>query len=124
MLWFVVNTDLTITTEKLMDLFAAIRDEDVDDIGLWLYLPVSKGKEFNRNYQNPIKKREAYLDFYASDHCCPSWGRVAEALRGVGLDHQADVVERTYVQGTDSLVSAHVVIVTGCMALLDMVGLT
>ena len=100
MLWFVVNTDLTITTEKLMELFATVEDGYVDNIRLWLDLPYSKTDEIKRNYQSPIQKREAYLDLYVSDHPCPSWRQVAKALYVVGLRHQADVVERTYVEGS------------------------
>ena len=105
MLWFVVNTDLTITTEKLMELFATVKDEYVDYIGEGLDLPASKRGEIKRNYQSPTQKREAYLDLYISDHPCPSWRQVAKVLRtlsifSVGLGHQADVVERTYVEGS------------------------
>ena len=100
MLWFVVNTDLTITTEKLMELFAKVKDEFVGRIGLWLDLPDSKRIKIMRNYQSPTQKREAYLDLYVSDHYSPSWREVAEVLRGVGLPHQADEVERTYVEGS------------------------
>ena len=100
MLWFVVNIDLTITTEKLMELFATLEDEYVDFIGERLDLPYSKTDEIMRNYQSPTQKREAYLDLYVSDHPCPSWRQVAEALHGVGLHNQADEVERTYVEGS------------------------
>ena len=101
MLWFVVNTDLTITTEKLIKLFATVEDEYyVDCIGGLLELPVSKRNEIRRNYQYPTQKREAYLDLYVSNHYSPSWRLVAKVLRGVGLNHQADEVERTYVEGS------------------------
>ena len=100
MLWFVVNTDLTITTEKLMELFATLEDKYVDNIGRWLDLPDSKTDEIKRNYQSPTQMREAYLDLYVSDHPCPSWGEVDAALCCVGLFHQADVVKGTYVEGS------------------------
>ena len=88
-----------------MELFATVEDGYVDDIRLWLDLPYSKTDEIKRNYQSPIQMREAYLDLYISDHPCPSWRQVAKALRNlsifyVGLGHQADEVERTYVQGS------------------------
>ena len=100
MLWFVVNTDLTITTEKLADLFSTVEDDWVGNVGLLLDLPKSKSDEIERNYHSPARRREAYCDLYVSDHPCPSWRQVAGALRAVGLPHQADVVESTYVQGT------------------------
>ena len=104
MLWFVVNTDLTITTEKLVELFATMDDAYIDIVypGLddRLDLPESKVAEMKRNYHSPSQRRDAYLDLYVTTHPCPSWRQVAEALRGVFLDHQADVVESTYVQGT------------------------
>ena len=100
MLWFVVNTDLTITTEKLMELFATLEDEYVDFIGERLDLPYSKTDEIMRNYQSPTQKREAYLDLYVSDHPCPSWRQVAKALHCVDLHNQAVEVERTYVEGS------------------------
>ena len=100
MLWFVVNTDLTITTEKLMELFATVEDEHVNNIGLLLGLPDSKRDEIKRHYRSSIQRREAYFDLYVSDHPCPSWRQVAEALRSVYLHDQADEVERTYVEGS------------------------
>ena len=101
MLWgFFVNTDLTITTEKLVELFAAMDDVFVQIIDYRLDLPESKVTEIRRNYHSLSQRRDAYLDLYATGHPCPSWRQVAEALYGVGLLHQAYVVESTYVQGT------------------------
>ena len=100
MLWFVVNTDLTITTEKLVELFEEMSDDNSDGLVIRLDLPWSKNNEIKRNYHSPFQRREAYLDLYATDHPCPSWRTVAEILRCVHLRHQADVVESTYVQGT------------------------
>ena len=97
---FVVITDLTISTEKLMELFATVEDVNVDAISSWLDLPSSKTDDIDRNYHNPTQRRDAYLDLYATDYPCPSWSDVARALRNVGLRHQSDEVERTYVQGT------------------------
>ena len=102
MLWFVINTDLTITTEKLVELFAAARsdyglDEELDN---QLDLPKSNVAEMQRNLHSPSQRREAYLDLYATGHPCPSWRQVAGALRYVDLYHEADTVESTYVQGT------------------------
>ena len=103
MLWFVVNTDLTITTEKLVELFATMDDGYVQDyvgtLDEWLGLPRAKVAEMNRNYRSPSQRRDTYLDHYVTGHPCPSWRQVAKALCGVGLRHQADVVESTYVQG-------------------------
>ena len=102
MLWLVVNTDLTITTEKLNHLFSTVRDDKIYDVGLLLGLPNSKRSEIQTNYHSPVQRREAYIDAYVDDHPCPSWKEVSYALRAVGLDDQADEVERTYVQGTNN----------------------
>ena len=99
MLWFVVNTDLTITTEKLVELFATMDDGDVRWLEDGLDLPRAKVAEMKRNYRSPSQRRDAYLDLYVTTHPCPSWRQVAKALCGVYLRHQADVVESTYVQG-------------------------
>ena len=108
MLWFVINTDLTITTKKLMELFATMNDQHVGlgrfsvyiQLDGQLDLPESKVAEMKRNLHSPSHRREAYLDLYATGHPYPSWRQVAEALRGVDLHHQARTVESTYVQGT------------------------
>ena len=100
------TTDLTISTEKLVELFATVRDDKVNLIGgcSFIYqglpLPSSKTDDIRRNYRNPTQRRDAYLDLYATDHPCPSWSDVANALDEVNLDDQSDEVERTYVQGT------------------------
>ena len=102
-MWFVVNTDLTISTEKLVELFATVRDDKVDSIAgfFGLRLPSSKTDDIRKNYHNPAQRRDAYLDLYATDHPCPSWSDVARVLHlDVGLYDQSAEVERTYVQGT------------------------
>ena len=106
MIWFVlfvvhIHVDLTITTEKLVELFGTVHEQQVDIAGLWLFLPRPKIKEVKAIYQSPTQRRDAYLDLYVSDHPYPSWKTVAGVLREVGLHHQADEVERTYVQGTN-----------------------
>ena len=110
-MWFVINTDLTITTEKLVELFATMDDMYVGlgggstvpaswELNEQLDLPESKVAEMKRNLHSPSQRREAYLDLYATGHPCPTWRQVAKVLREVELPHQADTVESTYVQGT------------------------
>ena len=100
-LLFVVNTDLTITTEKLVELFGTVDEQQrVDYTGAWLGIPYSKIEEVKGNYQSPTQRRDTYLDLYVSDHPYPSWKTVARALGDAGLGHQAAEVKRTYVQGT------------------------
>ena len=96
MLWFVVNTDLTVTTEKLVELFA--KSDEVYIIQKHLDIPESKVAEIGTD--RFFRTRDAYLDLYATTHPCPSWRQVAELLHSVGLPRQAGVVENTYVQGT------------------------
>ena len=92
-----INADLTITVEKLLELIEILGDKDV---GNWLDLPKSKVDEIETNYDSLFRRREAYLDLYATQHPCPSWKHVAESLHSIGLLCQADEVESTYVQGT------------------------
>ena len=112
MLWFVVNTDLTITTEKLAELLATtsgnynhpmaydnIMDHPVIGLQHQLDLPESKVAEIQRNYRSPSRRRDAYFDLYVTGHPCPSWRQVAEVFREVFLYNQADMVEITYNQG-------------------------
>ena len=100
MLWFVVNTDLTITTKKVNDLFSTVKDVEVDGVGRWLDLPDSKRSEIKRNYHSPAQRREAYIDVYVNEHPHPTWKQLSQVLRRFGLSNQADEVEKTYVQGT------------------------
>ena len=95
----IIHTDLTITTERLVELFASMRDRAVDDVGDYLDTPLSKSTEFWMNYQNPAQRKEAYLDYYAHNHPAASWTKIAELLRWCGLPQQAAVVENTYIQG-------------------------
>ena len=94
-----IDTDLTLTTEKLVELFASMDDGHVADLDFYLNTPSSKSAEFWINYQNPARRKEAYLDEYAHNHPLASWSKVAGALHGFGLSQEADVVEKTYVQG-------------------------
>ena len=99
----IVYTDLTITTEKLMKLFAPMDPEKVDELGGigYLGLPQSEIDRIQKDYQSPTQRKEAYLDLYVHQHPCPTWSEVAEVLRyWVSLPQQADLVENTYVKGT------------------------
>ena len=95
-----VCTDLTITTEKLKDLFASVHhEENVDRIGRNLHLPQSKIDLVKRNYRNPLERKEAYLDLYVHDHPCPSWKEIARILYAFRLSQQADMVYTIYIKG-------------------------
>ena len=93
--------DLTITTEKLMELFAPLDPEMVDELGGYLYIPQFEIDRIQKDYQSPTQRKEAYLDLYVHQHPCPTWSRIAKVLRDwVNLPQKADLVENTYVKGT------------------------
>ena len=98
----IVCADLTITTDKLMEQFASMDLERVDELGESLHLPRSEVDKIKVNYDDPSKRKEAYLDLYVHQHPCPSWQRVVKVLRGYPFDlsPQANFVESTYLKGT------------------------
>ena len=101
--FFYLLTDLTITTEKLMELFAPLDPEKVHELGGrgYLGLPQSEIDRIQKDYQSPTQRKEAYLDLYVHQHPCPDWREIARVLRQwVYLRQQADLVENTYVKGT------------------------
>ena len=96
-----INADLTITGEKLLEL---IKTHSMCDKN-WLDLPESKVHKIEINCDSFLRRSflqrsEAYLDFYATHHPCPSWKHIARSLRRIHLFRQAVEVESTYVQGT------------------------
>ena len=93
------DTDLTLTAERLVELFASMYDGLVDHLCNHLDTPLSKRDEFRMNYQDPARRKEAYLDEYAHNYPLASWSQVAGALYEHGLFQEADVVKKTYVQG-------------------------
>ena len=94
------DTDLTLTTERLVELFPSMDDMIVDFMCPYLDIPSSKIQEFRMTYQNPAQRKEAYLDYYVHNHPLASWTKIAETLHGCGLLQQATVVEDTYIQGS------------------------
>ena len=108
--------DLTITTEKLVELFGTLDNRLVDSLRLYLNLPSSKNKEVWHKFFGPDQRRDAYLDIYVSDHPCPSWKAIANTLRSFHLQHLCDVVERTYVQGVIITLTAMHVCVCLCVS--------
>ena len=97
-----VDTDLTITTEKLMGLFAPLNPEKIDELGGrgYLGLPQSEIDRIRKDYQNSTQRKEAYLDVYVHQHPYPAWREIARVLRRwADLPQQADLVENTYVKG-------------------------
>ena len=86
-----------------MELFAPLDPEEVDELGdeNYLDLPQSEIDRIQKDYQSPTQRKEAYLDLYVHQHPCPTWSDVAAVFRGfVSLRQQADLVENTYVEGT------------------------
>ena len=100
-----VHTDLTVTTDRLMDLFQSVKNPDRTSwwrdrgIGDELGLPQSAIDEIKSSYQNAERRKEAYLDTYANQHPWPSWRKVVGVLQWCDLDQQSDDVKNTYVQG-------------------------
>ena len=99
-----VPTDLTVTTDRLMELFQSVEDPeepsfDVVGIGEQLGLPQSALEEIRKSYQSKAKRKEAYLDTYAHHHPCPLWNKINEVLWECDLYQQAQEVNNTYVQG-------------------------
>ena len=111
---FLIPTDLTLTTNKLMELFQSVKDPDrtgthrinelleFEDmsIGALLGLPRSAVGEVKRNFQSTTQRKEAYLDTYTHRHPFPTWTKIVYALGECNLHQQAQLVKETYVQGT------------------------
>ena len=86
-----------------MELFGPMDPEKMDKLGGegYLDLPQSEIDRIQKDYQSPTQRKEAYLDLYVHQHPCPTWRRVAWVLRRqIDLSQQADLVENTYVKGT------------------------
>ena len=94
-----LDTDLTLTTERLVELFASMDDGYVDHMSVYLDTPSSKTREFQTNYQNPAQMKEAHLDYYVHNYPVASWTKIAQILHWCELPQQAAVVENTYIQG-------------------------
>ena len=83
-----------------MELFVPLDPEEVDEFGRYLGLPQSEMDRIQKDYQSPTQRKEAYLDIYVHQHPYPTWSQIARVLRSVNLRQQADMVENTYVKGT------------------------
>ena len=104
--YLLVPTDLTLTTDRLTELFQSVKDPGnirgllgSSSIGELLGLPQSALLEIKSSYQSWAKRKEAYLDTYIHRHPCPSWKKISEVLERCRLHQQAREVKRTYVRG-------------------------
>ena len=116
-----LSTDLTITTEKLMDLFESANPEKVDVLGKCLDLPQPEIDKIMKNYRSPTPRREAYLDMYVHRHPCPNWYKIVSVLRDeFSLNQQAELVNNTYVKGTQATLCSSTVVhkITSCMCII------
>ena len=95
-----LDTDLTLTTERLVELFASANNQDIEVVSeLYLETPLLKQLRFQMKYQNPAKRKEAYLDHYVHNHPVASWTMIAQALHVCRLSEEAAMVENTYIHG-------------------------
>ena len=101
MMYAGIFSDLTITVNKLKQLFKTVMDPDkVDKLREELGLPQSEIERIQNNYHIPTQRKEAYLDLYVHQHPCPSWSGIAYTLRYTfNLVEEANFVESTYVKG-------------------------
>ena len=83
-----------------MELFAPLDPEKVDELGGYLSLPVSEMDKIQKDYQSTTQRKEAYLDLYVHQDPYPTWNQIARILHWVHLPQQADLVENTYIKGT------------------------
>ena len=115
-----ISPDLTLTTDRLTELFQSVEEPDPPpppprrygpprpirsryDIGRFLRLPESALAEIRKRYQSKDKRKEAYLDTYVHYHPCPSWKVIQDVLGKCFLRQQAEEVKITYVQGMHAL---------------------
>ena len=101
-----------------MELFVPLDPEEVDELGgeHFLGLPQSEIDRI-QDHQSPIQRKEAYLDLYVHQHPCPTWDEVAVVLRYlVNLPQQADLVENTYLKGTQDTHCSEAVF---CVSIID-----
>ena len=94
-----------------MELFAPLDPEKVDELGSedCLRLPQTEIDRIQKDYQSPTQRKEAYLDLYVHQHPCPTWGWVAGVLDDeVDLPQQAELVENTYLKGTQDTLCYHI----------------
>ena len=72
-------SDSTLTLTNLCD---ALKDmEDVIGLGTYLNVPMSKLDQINRQYDIPLKQKQAtLLNEWLTAHPAPSWRVVAEAI--------------------------------------------
>ena len=82
------DTDLTLTTERLMELFASMHDEYIDHLRLYLDTPSSKKEEFNMNYKDPARRKEAYLDYYVHNNPLASGLKLLKHFVGVNYPNK------------------------------------
>ena len=112
-----LTADLTLTTDRLTELFQSVADPDtrqfmrsdrywVSGIGEFLGLPESAFADIKNRYLSKAKRKEAYLDTYVHYHPCPSWKVIHDLLGNCYLYQQAEEVEITYVQGMHALYRA------------------
>ena len=85
-----------------MELFAPLDPEEVDELGgrYYLGLPQCEMDRIKKDYHSPTQRKEAYLDLYVHQH---PWIQGAQILGNrwrANLPQQADLVENTYVKGT------------------------
>ena len=98
-----------------MELFAPLDPKMIDWLGDedYLGLPQSEIDRIQKDYQSPTQRKEAYLDLYVHQHPCPTWSWIAGVLRygTVNLLQQADLVENTYVKGTQLIYTVRLSII-------------
>ena len=99
-----------------MELFAPLDPGKVDRLGVRLNLPQFEIDRIQKDYQSLTQRKEAYLDLYVHQHPCPTWSQVARVLHWVKLFQQADLVENTYVKGTQDTHCSEAVV---CISIIN-----
>ncbi len=99
-------------TLTLSNLTTLLENVDWDDVGRYLWIPLSK-RDMIPQQHHESQCRQACWELYLNEVPFPNWKKVAMALYYHGYLEELEIVQRKYLKGESALLSSKLVSV-GC----------
>ena len=90
--------DPSLTTDNVMEELGEVEGK-WRKVGYWLFIPKSKLDDFAATRQSDSDCLRALMEYWIDTHPCPSWRRLAIALKGMHMFTLADRVRDKYGGG-------------------------
>ena len=85
--------------ENLNTVMEGVIEAELEDVGMWLHIPLSQQRELEQQYPVVAQRKRAYSAYFLTHHPAPCWWIIATALYELRELEALEVVQKLYLRG-------------------------